>query len=67
VEKREPRYTVGGKKTGVATMTNSMEVLQKTELPNDPAIPLLGIYLKKTLLQKDECMPVFVVVCCFNC
>ena len=25
----------------------------KTELPYDPAIPLLGIYLEKTGIQKD--------------
>ena len=31
------------------------------ELPYDPAIPLLGIYLekRKTLIQKDTCTPVF--------
>ena len=31
------------------------------ELPNDPAIPLLGIYLKKTetLIWKDTCIPMF--------
>ena len=34
----------------------------KQELPYDPAIPLLGIYLEKmkTLIQKDTCTPVFV-------
>ena len=26
----------------------------KTELPYDPAIPLLGIYLEKTLIQKED-------------
>ena len=29
------------------------------ELPCDPAIPLLGIYLEKTMVQKDICTPVF--------
>lgn len=31
------------------------------ELPYDPAIPLLGIYLKKpeTLFQKNICTPIF--------
>ena len=35
----------------------------KIELPYDPAIPLLGIYLKKrkTLIQKDICTPMFTV------
>ena len=33
----------------------------KTKLPYDPAIPLLGIYPKKTklLIQKDTCTPMF--------
>ena len=33
----------------------------KIELPYDPGIPLLGIYLKntKTLIQKDTCTPLF--------
>ena len=29
----------------------------KIELPYDPAIPLLGIYLDITLIQKDTCTP----------
>ena len=32
----------------------------KIELPRDPAIPLLGIYLDKTLIQKDTCTPMFI-------
>ena len=27
----------------------------KIELPYDPAIPLLGIYPEKTIIQKDTC------------
>ena len=34
----------------------------KTELPYDPAIPLLGIYLEKTLIQKDICTPMFTAI-----
>ena len=30
------------------------------ELPYDPAIPLLGIYLDKTVIQKDTCTPIFI-------
>ena len=30
------------------------------ELPYDPAIPLLGLYLKKTIIQKYTCTPVFI-------
>ena len=42
-----------------------MEVPQKKlkiELPYNPAIPLLGIYLKKikTLTRKDTCTPMFI-------
>ena len=31
----------------------------KMELPYDPAIPLLGIYPDKTIIQKDTCTPMF--------
>jgi len=31
----------------------------KIELPCDPAIPLLGIYLDKTIIQKDTPTPIF--------
>ena len=45
----------------------------------DSAIPLLGIYLEKTLIQKDACTPMFMAAqftiaktrkqhkCCFTC
>jgi len=35
-------------------MENKMEILNKlkVELPYDPAVPLLGIYLEKTLNSK---------------
>ena len=32
----------------------------KKELPYDPAIPLLGMYPEKTLIQKDTCTPMFI-------
>jgi len=32
----------------------------KIELPYDPMIPLLGIYLEKTLTWKDTCSPIFI-------
>ena len=32
----------------------------KIELPNDPAIPLLGIYPEKTIMWKDTCTPMFI-------
>ena len=31
----------------------------KLELPYDPAIPLLGIYPEKTIIQKDTCTTMF--------
>ena len=31
----------------------------KIELPYDPAIPLLGIYPEKSIIQKDTCTPMF--------
>ena len=32
----------------------------KIVLPYDPAIPLLGIYPDKTIIQKDTCTPMFI-------
>ena len=32
----------------------------KVELPYDPAIPLLGLYPEKNIIQKDTCTPVFI-------
>ena len=33
----------------------------KTELPYNAAIPLLGIYLEKTIIRKNTCPPMFIV------
>ena len=33
----------------------------KIELPYDPAIPLLGINVEKTIIRKDICTRVFIV------
>ena len=45
-------------------MENNMEFPQKLKIeqPYDPAIPLLGIYPKKTktLIQKYMCTPMFI-------
>ena len=39
--------------------------LKKKELgiksPYDPAIPLLGIYFEETEIEKDTCIPLFIV------
>ena len=54
VEKGEPLCTVGGMQIGVAIVESNMGKPQKLkmELPFDPSIPLLGLYLKepKTLI-----------------
>ena len=34
----------------------------QVELPYDPAIPLLGIYPEKTMIQKDTCTLMFIAV-----
>ena len=31
----------------------------KIELPYDPAIPVLGIYPRKTIIQKESCTTMF--------
>ena len=37
------------------------------ELPNDPAILLLGIYLEKTIIKKKKtCTPMFIATCFYN-
>ena len=34
------------------------------ELPYDPAIPLLGIYPEKTIIQKESCATMFIAALC---
>ena len=57
MEKREPSYTFGGNKLVYPLWRTIWRFLKKLkiELPYDPVIPLLGIYLekKKTLIGKD--------------
>ena len=36
----------------------------KIELPYDPAIPLLDIYLEKNIIGKDTCTPMFIAALC---
>ena len=64
VDKREPLCSVGG----IVNWCNhygktvwEFRKKLKTELPFDPVIPLLGVYLKKskTLIRKDVCTPMF--------
>ena len=55
VEKREPLALL----VGMYIDTNSIEYFKKLKikLPYDPAIPLLGIYTMKTIIQKDILPP----------
>ena len=63
MEKREPSYTVGGNVNWCShygeQYGGSLKKL-KIELPYDPAIPLLGIYLEKAIIQKDTRTPMFI-------
>ena len=34
--------------------------LLKMELPHNSAIPVLGLYMEKTIIQKDTCAPMFI-------
>ena len=60
--KGNPNKLLVGMYIAAATMKNSMEVPQNTELPYDPAIPLLGIYPEETVIQRDMCTPVFTAI-----
>ena len=62
MEKREPSYTVGGNVNWYSHYGEVCRFLKKLkiELPYDPAIPLLGIYLEKSIIQKDTCTPIFI-------
>ena len=61
--KRNPLTLLVGMQTSTATMENSMEILKKLEieLPYDPAIPLLGIRTEETRIERDTCIPMFIV------
>ena len=63
MEKKEPSYTADGNVNWYnyygEQQGGSLKKL-KIELPYDPAIPLLGIYLEKTFVGKDTHTPVFI-------
>ena len=62
VEKREPSHTVGGNVSWYSHCGKQCGVFLrklKVELPYDPAIPLLGMYPDKTIIQKYM-QPMFV-------
>ena len=60
--KGNPLVLLVGMQIDTATMENSMEVPKKLtiELPYDPAVPLLGIYPEKTIIQKESCITTFI-------
>ena len=68
VEKRKPFYTVGRNANIPPLCKHSplwrtvWRFLQnlETELPYDPAIPLLGIHTEETRTERDTCTPVFI-------
>ena len=60
--KGNPLTLLVGMQTSTATMENSVEISLKkleTELPYDPAIPLLGIHNEETRIERDMCTPMF--------
>ena len=60
-EKKRPSYTVGGTKLVQPVWKIVWQFLKKLkiELPYEPAIPLLGICLEKTITEKDRWTPMF--------
>ena len=62
MEEREPSYTVGGNVSWRSHWKTVWRFLRKLkiEIPYDPAIPLLGIYPDKTIIQKDTCTPMLI-------
>ena len=61
MERREPSYTVSGNVSWCSHYGKQYGGSSKsqTELPYDPAIPLLSIYSDKTIIQKDMRIPMF--------
>ena len=62
MEKREPSYTVAGNVNGYNYYAEQYGGLLKLkiELSYDSAIPLLGIYPEKTIIQKDTFTLIFI-------
>ena len=62
MEKRKFSYTIGGKvkwyKHYGEQYGGTLKKLN-IELLYDPASPLLGMYLEKTIIQKNACTPLF--------
>ena len=61
MEKGELSYAAHGNVNWYNHYRKQYEFPQKTKLPDDAAVPLPGIYLDKTIIQKDTCTPMFIV------
>ena len=58
MERRQLSYIVGGN-ANWRTVWRFLKKLQ-IELPNDPAIPLLGRHTEETTIERDTCTPLFI-------
>jgi len=57
--KREPSYTVGRNVNLCSHYRKQCGESFKIELPYDLVVPLMGMYLEKTIIQKDTCTQIF--------
>ena len=55
VEKRDPPTLLKQPLWKILSFLRKLKI----ELPYDPTVPFLGIYLDKTIIQKDTCTPTF--------
>ena len=57
-----PLTLLVGMQTSTAIMDRVWRFLKKLEieLPYDPAIPLLGIHIEVTRIERDTCTPMFI-------
>ena len=60
MEKREPSCTVGGNVRWYNHYGEQYGGNLYIELPYNPPVPFLGIYLDKTFLEKDTCTHMFI-------
>ena len=60
VEKREPLYTIGGNVSWCSCYRKQWRLLRKVRTTYNGAIPLVGMYPNKTIIQKDICNPMFI-------
>ena len=61
MEQRELFSTVAGNISWYNSYGKQHGGACNIELPYNPAVPLLGIYPDKTVIQNDTCTPMFIV------